>query len=246
MIRKILCLLSFLTLSTQVLAESPDAFQLKRNYLAIGDRSTPIKAEFGFIFPAFKEGNLYLGYHQKSFWDINNGSSPVVDSNYNPQILYKLNEWKDIEWTLGILEHLSNGQTGNRSRGINMSTLQGIKRFKESWGELDLGLKLLATYKMDNGSPDMNNYFGPWAAIMRLKNFIPGLTLNHRFEVRYHSGGKSGTKFENGNLEGGVFLQPSQNALFDLYLQYFTGRNEYFLAYKEYHRNARLGLSFNF
>lgn len=219
-----------------------EIISLNRTYLGLGDRSTPIKLELSFKHRLIEDNGLFIGYHQKSFWDINNGSSPVLDSNYNPHIFYDLGEYKDIHWTLGILEHLSNGGTNNRSRGTNMSFIHGYKTFTYSHFKLDVGAKLFASYKKDDGSPDINEYMGTWALMLRFKEFLP-LDTFHAFEYRTNAGGKYGTKYNNGSHEFSFFYQPSKKTLFTIFTQYFIGRNEYLLDYKSYHQAARVGIS---
>lgn len=166
----------------------------------------------------------------------------MLDSNYNPHIYYKLGDYRGILWNLGILEHLSNGGSGNRSRGTNMSFIHGYKEFPN----LDIGFKIFASYKKDNGSPDMNEYMGIWAVMIKVKNILPFLENNHAFEIRSNAGGKYGTKLSKGSHEFGLYYNPSKTANFNIYAQYFLGRNEYLLEYKTYHRSARVGIALNF
>lgn len=216
---------------------------LDRTYLAFGDRITPIKLEFSFNYRFFDEGKLYLGYHQKSFWDINNRSSPVLDTNFNPQLFYDLGEHKDIYWTLGIFEHLSNGGLDHRSRGTNMSYIHALKKLTLKKVKIDIMAKAFVSYKKDNDSPDINEYMGIWSAVLRFKEFLP-LENYHALEYRINSGGEYGTDLDKGNSEFGFYYQPVKNALFNIYTQFFFGRNEYLLDYKIYHRSARIGIAF--
>lgn len=223
-----------------------EIISLNKNYIALGDRSTPIKLEISFKHRLFLDGKLFVGYHQKSFWDINNGSSPVLDTNYNPHVYYDLGKFKDMNLTLGIIEHLSNGGSGNKSRGTNMSFLHAYEDFQLSHLKLSVGLKLFASYKKDNGSPDMNEYMGIWAIMVRASQFLPFLENYHAIEVRSNAGGKYGEKFSKGSNEIGIYVQPTQKALFNIYTQFFFGRNEYLLEYKTYHKAARAGISIDF
>lgn len=222
---------------------APEIINLDRTYLAIGDRSTPIKLEFSFKHRFFDGGKFYIGYHQKSFWDINNRSSPVLDTNFNPQLFYDLGEHKDIDFTLGIFEHLSNGGLDDRSRGTNMSYLQALKKLSYSNVKIDIFAKVFVSYKIDNDSPDIKEYMGIWSALLRFKEFLP-LENYHAFEYRINSGGEYGTKLSRGNNEFSLYYQPVKKALFNIYAQYFIGRNEYLLDYKIYQNSARIGVAF--
>jgi outer membrane phospholipase A len=166
----------------------------------------------------------------------------VLDSNYNPHILYDLGFYKEIYWTLGLIEHLSNGGTGSRSRGTNMSFIHAFKSIAFTKARLDIGIKTFVSYKKDNGSPDVNEYMGTWALMIRLNNFLP-LENYHAVEFRSNAGGKYGTKFSKGSNEISFYYQPTLDARFTIYSQVFSGRNEYLLDYKAYHRSARAGIS---
>lgn len=211
----------------------------------MGDRSTPIKAEIGVRYQLFDEGKLYFAYHHKTLWDINNGSSPVLDSNYNPSIFYHFGLFYQWRVNLGIIEHLSNGQVDEKSRGINMSFIQFMRNFSFDKATVDIGAKFFVSYKIDNGSADIVDYEGIWKALIRINNFLSFINFNHSFEVRLSPGGKWGTKFSNGNVEFGLKTRPIKNAHFSFYLQYFTGRNEYLLDYKVYHQYGRIGIEFD-
>lgn len=223
--------------------DGTEIFTQEKNYYAIGDKSVPSKLEFGFKYQLFNEQNWYFGYHQKTFWDINKNSSPVVDTNYNPQLFYHLGEYYGIFWNLGIFEHLSNGQTGVRSRGDNLSYLQMTKTIHYEKTELDYGVKVFISYRKDKGSPDVVDYEGIWRGFVRVKNFLSFYSLYHAIELRVSPGGAWGTNFSNGNLELNLYFLPHRNAKFNIFAQAFTGRNEFLLDYKEYHNNYRLGIS---
>jgi outer membrane phospholipase A len=187
---------------------------------------------------------LFFGYHQKTLWDTNTKSSPVLDTNYNPHIFYGLGMYKNWNWTLGILEHLSNGRTEQESRGLNMSYLQAMRSYQFERIEIDLGVKVFKSYKVDNGSPDLDEYTGTWALFLRVKNFINLIDKEHFLETRLSSGGKWGEDISKGNLELSMHLRATDASPLYFYVQYFTGRNEYLLDYKKYSDSAHIGLSF--
>ncbi|MDH4468227.1 MAG: phospholipase A [Bacteriovoracaceae bacterium] len=226
--------------------ESTEIFTLHKNYLALGDKSTPVKFEFGFKYQFLQDVNLYFGYHQKTLWDINNGSSPVLDTNYNPQLFYSLGEHYGWFWNLGIIEHLSNGQTGSRSRGVNLSYLQMTKSISFERMEMDFGWKGFISYRKDDGSPDIVDYEGIWRGFVRLKNFLSFDPLYHAVELRVSPGGEWGSDFSNGNWELNFFFLPHASAKFTVFAQVFNGRSEYLLDNKEYHEAYRAGVAANF
>jgi outer membrane phospholipase A len=223
-----------------------EVLSLNRNYVAIGDKSTPLKLEFGFRQRLFEDGHLFFGYHQKSIWDVHSNSSPILDTNYNPHLYYDLGSWSDIHWNLGIFEHLSNGGGRALSRGTNMSFINAYKTLHYSDVGFEFGTKLFITYKTDEGSSDLNEYMGTWSLMAKVFNFVPILENYHSMEVRVNSGGKYGGDFSKGNVELAVYYQPFQKALHTLFVQVFSGRNESLVDYKTYHHSTRIGLSLVF
>ncbi len=224
---------------------SAKVITLGRTYFGMGDSHTPIKAEFVWEKQFFDNLPLHMAYHQKTLWDVNSGSSPVLDTNYNPMLYYALGDFMGWETTLGILEHLSNGQTGDRSRGINMSFINFFRTLKFGSQAFELGLKFYVSYKKDNGSPDIVDYEGIWKGSLNILNPLRFMTsLENNLELRVAPGGTWGQKFENGNFEASFKIFPSSKARFSIYSQFFTGRNEYLLDYKVYHRAIRLGIAF--
>lgn len=224
--------------------DSAEVFTLEKNYVGMGDKSTPVKLELGLKYQIFHNQNVFFGYHQKTLWDINNGSSPVIDTNYNPQLYHSFGEHFGYFWNLGIIEHLSNGQTGARSRGVNSSYLQATKNHSFSTMELDYGLKAFISYHKDNGSKDIVDYEGIWKGFIRVKNFLSSYySLFHAAELRISPGGVWGTDFSNGNWELNMYAVPHPSAKFTILGQIFTGRNEYLLDNKDYHLSYRLGVS---
>lgn len=85
---------------------------------------------------------LYLGYTQRSFWQLfdKEDSAPFRESNYNPEAFldYRgVGTWVgDLNFRVGI-EHESNGQSDPRSRSWNRTYLQ----VGQSWPALAWALK---------------------------------------------------------------------------------------------------------
>ncbi|MEZ2721907.1 phospholipase A [Paenalcaligenes hominis] len=74
--------------------------------------------------------HFYLGYTQRSLWDLGSDSLPFVDSTYNPSLFwYKEKMWQPAQspFYLGLnagIEHESNGKSGASSRSLNDFYLQ--------------------------------------------------------------------------------------------------------------------------
>jgi outer membrane phospholipase A len=222
-----------------------DIYDLDRSYFALGDSTTPIKAEFSFSKKFYDKLPLSFGYHHKTIWDVNKGSSPVVDSNYNPHLFYQFENVDKWQLTLGILEHLSNGQVDDKSRGLNMSYFHFGRVLNYSHLRVIFGFKIYISYKKDNGSEDIVNYNGIWKSRLTLLNPFNFLTLiTHSLEFRFAPGGQWGTKVQNGNIEASLNFEPFSESNVKAFIQFFRGRNEYLLDYKVYHNALRIGMLF--
>jgi phospholipase A1 len=141
--RRIAVLLSLLAARRGLAQESaaaaaPDAPEVdvltfhRSNYSLTGfTRATQVKFQFSFkydLWPSPSHHTVYLGYTQKSLWDIYDRSAPFRESNYAPEIFYAHyhSELRDqpspgcglFREQLGV-EHESNGEAGEASRGWN-------------------------------------------------------------------------------------------------------------------------------
>ncbi len=103
--------------------------------------------------PAFHE-RLYIGYTQRSLWDLDSPSKPFYDTIYNPSIFWMsdaLWQSRDSRWNVGLtagVDHMSNGRDGEESRSLNAVYAQPALR-----------------YRFDGGStltfaPKVRTYFG--------------------------------------------------------------------------------------
>jgi len=200
--------------------------------------------ELGLQYQLIDSSKLWAMYHQKTIWDINNSSSPILDTDYNPSLVYEIRNENGLKLTWGIFEHLSNGKSGEHSRGLNMSYLSAQKFFFIRKSQLILQGKLFVSYQKDDGSPDITDYQGIWNSSIRWNNFIPTLKQEHFFYFELSPGGVDGMNFANGNIILELGLKPTSSTHFHIFTQYFSGRNEYLLDYKTYHQAIRAGLLF--
>lgn len=104
----------------------------RSNYALTGfTKETQVKFQFSFKFdlwPSTSRHTVYLAYTQKSLWDLYDTSAPFRESNYAPEIFYahyhsQVHGQPDPGCGLFAeqvgLEHESNGEAGNASRGWN-------------------------------------------------------------------------------------------------------------------------------
>jgi outer membrane phospholipase A len=122
-------------------------------YIAVGSRDdTTAKFQISFKYRFLSKGGgidrrtglssrLFLGYTQKSIWDLDQKSLPFRDTNYRPSFFY-LRETplgcngsrKRCRSGLQIgVEHESNGQGGDDSRSLNVAFVRPTWRL----GDLD-------------------------------------------------------------------------------------------------------------
>ncbi|GEM_PF-5273279 len=106
------------------------------NYFVF-DEDLQIKFQVRLRAPLFKNrredvkflnpANLNIFYNQKSYWDFPEDSNPVDENNYNPGLMYAVQDafhhernkrFGQMDFALG-LEHISNGLTGLDSRSLN-------------------------------------------------------------------------------------------------------------------------------
>jgi len=114
---------------------------------------------------------LYLGYKQISFWQAYNteASSPFRESNYNPEIFYRLSPEKIslAGWGTDIgLEHESNGRSVPLSRSWNRFYVAAYKPMDKSlihvklWYRFPEEEKTSSLDTSGDDNPDITDYYG--------------------------------------------------------------------------------------
>ncbi len=185
-----------------------------------------------------KEMDLWVGYTQRSFWQLYNfdDSSPFRETNYEPEVLLNVRTRFDI---LGLkarfiqvgVNHQSNGQSEPLSRSWNRIVANvGLER-----GDLSLLLKgwyHLPESAVEDDNPGINSYMGYgeiWAYYF-LKRHRLGIMLRDNLDFRENRGAIQ--------LEWSFPLF----AIFSGHVQYFLGYGESLLDYN--HRTHRIGIGF--
>lgn len=144
----------------------PDApgakFQFSFKYRLLGD-----KGRLGEKLPALL--GLYIGYTQRSLWDIRADSSPFFDTSYMPELMFESQSYIDRGTSGGFhflgfqagARHESNGRDGVESRSLNILYVRPAVAF----GRLD-GWNLIVaprffTYAGDlSDNPDIDEFRG--------------------------------------------------------------------------------------
>jgi phospholipase A1/A2 len=199
-----------------------------------------VSARFRLKRDIFPGATLYLGYTQKSFWDIGKESSPFRESNYNPELYLDLGErsWPRPDWQLHIqvgFEHESNGRNGSDSRSWNRFFLEPrLTQHREVAGnDLELALRWrvwpLVETSLENR--DIKRYYG-WGEL--------GTEVEYR-NVVLAVCGRGGTRLDRGNLLVDVgYLVPKWDV--HLLVQGFTGYGESLIDYDQRASTIRLGV----
>jgi len=222
-------------------ADVPGAkFQFSFKYRLLGDNG-----RLGDKVPVLR--GLYLGYTQRSLWDIDADSSPFFDTSYMPEIMYESQSYLDLGKTGGFqilgfqagVRHESNGQDGLNSRSVNIVYFRPAVAF----GRLDGWNLVLAprffTYVSDVGdNRDIANYRGysELAAIFG-KNDSVALSVSGRL-------GRAGHK---GSVQADLTMPVHFDKLFDfatyILIQYWNGYGESLRNYNKQTSTIRAGFS---
>lgn len=215
-------------------------FQFSFKYRVYGDTSTA-----GTLNPPLS--GLFVGYTQRSIWDITSESSPFYDSSYMPELMYESLApapagpgFLGFKWYgyQASVQHESNGKDGADSRSLNLFYVRPI------FG-LDLGDRwsLLFAPKVfvyvDNLSdnPDLPLYRG-------YGEYVMGLARRESWSLT--AMGRIGSHFDRGSAQVD-FTYPLHanfgNFASFILVQYFTGYGESLLSYNQKSTSFRAGFS---
>ncbi|MCG8568107.1 MAG: phospholipase A [Desulfobacterales bacterium] len=226
-------------------------------YFLMGADPGPEKSAFqiSFKFQLFNpEGHLgqkapwidgfYLGYTQKSLWDLDSDSAPFEDTSYMPELFYRFDEIDlDIPWVkvfglqTGFI-HESNGQGGLDSRSTNRYYVAPFMLFP-LWDDNFLSLVPRTWVYVNNSeedNPDLADYRGYFELGAGIGD-PEGVILNTLFRPA----DKGNTLEMDLSFPLSMILGPSVNLYF--HAQYFSGYAETLLNYKERNDIFRLGIS---
>ena len=221
--------------------DAPGAkFQFSFKYRLLGDQ-----ARIGDQMPALR--GLYLGFTQRSLWDINAYSSPFYDTSYMPELMFESQQvvdpgtpggFKFLGWQGGV-RHESNGRDGPASRSLNIVYARPVFAF----GRLD-GWNLLVAprafaYIADlSNNPDIADYRDHLELLTILgRSDGPALALTSRL----------GRGMHKGSLQADLTFPVKFDKLFDfatyVLIQYWNGYGESLLSYNHRTETVRAGFS---
>lgn len=225
-----------------IYGEGPQAakFQFSFKYRLLGTGG-----ELSEKIPALRR--LFIGYTQRSLWNIDDNSSPFYDTSYMPELLFESQAVLEekggggMHW-LGYqvgLKHESNGSPAFNSRSMNTVYFRpGV-----SFGDLNGWNFILAprfhAYVGDlDDNPDLKNFRGN-------VEFMAAFGRNDYFAVSLV--GRLGRGGHKGSVEVDVTIPVKSEFLLDfatyILIQYWNGHGESLLDYNVHSSSVRAGFS---
>ncbi|OZI45536.1 phospholipase [Bordetella genomosp. 4] len=193
--------------------------------------------------PTFGE-NFYIGYTQRSLWDLEGDSMPFIDTTFNPSVFWlNDNMWNSSNqnWRLGLntgVEHMSNGKDGEDSRSLNDFYIQPAINYRfDSGSTLTFAPRIKAYFAVEDENSDYTDYAGyvDWNLRWAQDN---GAVIS----AMYRQGA---SRHRTTQLD---FAWPLKRTWLDmngyLHFQYFNGYGETLLGYNQRNESQfRIGLS---
>lgn len=187
---------------------------------------------------------FYLGYTQKSQWNLDAESAPFEDTSYMPEIFYLADKIDlGVPWITGFgiqggFEHESNGQAEPDSRSTNHLYIKPIMIFP-LWDNYYFRFAPKAWLYVDNDdgtNEDLYKYRGYFeieAKIGNIESFMLG---------SYFRAASEGCSYQ---LDLSYPLNNLLGGSWDMYIhaQYFNGYSETLLNYNEEDDAFRIGVS---
>jgi phospholipase A1 len=215
-------------------------FQFSFKYRLLGD-----KARLDEKIPALR--GLFIGFTQRSLWDIDADSSPFFDTSYMPELMLESQRVVDpgseggmklLGYQAGV-RHESNGRDGSASRSLNIAYFRPVF----AWGRLD-GWNLLVAPRLFAyvgdvvNNPDIADYrgHGELTAILG-RNDRGALTII----------GRIGQGAHKGSWQADLTLPVKFDKIFDfatyVLIQYWNGYGESLRSYNQRTETVRAGFS---
>lgn len=214
-------------------------------YFVYGNPTTKVKISFKY--KLVENYPVYIGYNQLVFWDIGKDSNPFRDATYSPELFYRWTRPNPAAFVRSVdfipFWHMSNGKRAEDSRSldrfavqVNSTPLVQVPKFK-------LSLRVSGPpLNQDPTNTDYIDYVGPAEFRIAYSDIALGPLTENEISLRYFTGGKWGQHLKRGGREVGlsfrlkfIYLTPS------FYVQYFEGRGESLLNYRDNVRNFRVG-----
>ncbi len=186
---------------------------------------------------------LFLGYTQKSFWQIYDKSSPFRETNYEPEmfILFPLKgDFLSMQAVRFSINHQSNGQKGELSRSWNRIYAEGIFQVKgailylKAWYRIPENEKSSPSDSSGDDNPDIEDYLG----YGELRCSYP--IGKHLINITFRNNLKSDHNRGSIEIDWSFPIKYFKNSFG--YLQFFNGYGESLI---DYNRNVnKIGIGF--
>jgi len=218
-------------------------------YFLLGNDPFHAKIQLSFRYRISKRlPGLNVAYTQKSLWDLESFSKPFKDTNFMPQIFYRM-EFEEGRHRLDFgAQHESNGRSGFESRSLNTIYAKGEYSFmakdQDSFTHRDNG--------NENRDFVVNLSAHAWAYVLDLSDNSDIRDFRGNSSLRLLVGQNNGLKlssFIRGNVNTGKgnlefdLSYPLPWLNFYLHGQIFTGYGDMLISYDQKETKYRLGLS---
>jgi outer membrane phospholipase A len=216
-------------------------------YFVTGNPDT--KVQLSLKFRIFDNEDIYFAYSQLLVWDLFKRSSPIRDTDYNPDIFYRWHQPDDKEsWIdFGLWEHESNGQEKEPSRSWDRSYIRYRSATRLGWHDTKVywSLKAWVPYRLDGQNRDIAHYRGLWELNFSLANIFGESLKPDDLTLRLYPGGKSCVDPTAGGAELTLRMRPFlPHFLREMVIQIFHGYGEDLLDYKTNRWGVRAGIGF--
>lgn len=226
-------------------------------YFVYGEGSQAAKFQFSFKYRLLGAGGnlgeripalrrFFIGYTQRSLWNIDDNSSPFYDTSYMPELLFESQSVLEdkgggIHW-LGYqvgLKHESNGSPAFNSRSLNTVYFRPGVAFGDLNGwNLILGPRFHAYVGDLKDNPDLKDYRGN-------VEFMAAFGRNDYFALSLI--GRMGRDRHKGSVQADLTIPVKSEFLLDfatyILVQYWDGYGESLLDYNLRSSSVRVGFS---
>jgi len=207
------------------------------------------------VYPTSRH-QLNFGYSQKAIWRLYENSAPFEENNYNPEIYYAYRvDWGPLDWLSMGIEHESNGEGGDESRGWDRLYWQARLswRFASGPGESEADpnleawqLRLYAkVWAILPGAEDDFTDYSRAQGHFKLVGVVA--TPDYGWgssEVDVELG--AGDRFDRGQVQIGAAYRPPESRIWRFvpyfYAQYFVGYGETLIRNEQFTQALRIGL----
>ena len=196
-----------------------------------------------------KAGGMYFGFTLASFWQLYNSqvSKPFRETNYEPELFWQQNsDLKVLGYTFNSFQvgfnHMSNGQSGVRSRSWNRlfaSLLFSSKEnlyYLKTWYRIPEDKKTSPDDASGDDNPNITDYYG------RME-FGYGTRFG---DLKILAALRNNLSFNDnrGSIELNVSYPLSDR--YDVLVQYFNGYGDSLIDYNRSQQRIGIGVSLKF